>query len=106
NQNARSTEVERNLEVRRQHRRKNANRAQVNRTTHRQSIENTLDVIRRRFSSANAGNESTVLFQVVGDFRRIEDDFRVEEAKEHDQSDKQNLVQRTLRLQLLNPFFR
>ncbi len=48
-----------------------------------------------RFAGADAGEEAAMLPQVIGRFRRVEDDRGVEEGEEYDQADIGQHIERT-----------
>ncbi|MNL59607.1 hypothetical protein D3C87_1833500 [compost metagenome] len=72
----------------------NTNNRKVDTSKNVHTLKNFLDVISRAFTSTNTWNETAVLFQVVSYVVRIEYDFSIEESKEYDQSNEQDIEDR------------
>ena len=93
-----AAEVERNVEAKVQEFGNQANKCQVGCTAQRQAHEHLIDVAGSLFARTDARNKRTTLFQILCRFLRIEDQCRVEEGKEDDQSSIKKCVERLILL--------
>lgn len=86
-QQRRTTEIELDLEARDEDFGQNTNERNVYRTDDRHSAQCRIDIFRRRLSRTNSRDTRLILLEVIGDVDGIEDDSRIEEAEEDDETD-------------------
>ena len=94
-QERRAAEIEWHRGVRNQDFRNDTDDRQIDRTDHRNSGQDVIDIFRRAFARPDAGNEAAMLLQIVRGLGRIKNDRRIEEGEEHDQRNIQDQKQRT-----------
>ena len=90
----RASEIERNIELRHQYGRQDADKGYVHRARKGYPRKYLLDILRSPLPWPYARDVAAILLHVVRDVVRIEDNGRIEETEEDDESDVKNLVSR------------
>ena len=94
-QQRRAAEVERHARAHRQQGGQHAHRRHVERADQRDAREDAVDVLGGLLARADAGDVGARALDVLGDVGRVDHDRRVEVAEEDDQSDVEQLVERS-----------
>src|SRR6186997_2074020 len=89
-----AAEIERHAGIGDEDLRKDAYGGEIDRAHHGDPGQHVVDIFRSAFPRPDAGQEATILLEIVGRVLRVEYHRRVEEGEEHDQRDVENDVQR------------
>ncbi len=107
NQQRRTAEVERNVKTQIQELRDKAHERQIRGTAERQTCQHLIDIPGCLLTGTNSGNKSAAFLQILSRLFRVENQRRVEEGKENNQSRIQQRVQglsgAQCRRQIANP---